>query len=79
MWGGEYSPAISDSHQAINRNYFMEGRVRNGSYKLSLGWGGLKQHDCCSGPHVLQPHGSLCGLKVLVGLGGEGGGREKWQ
>lgn len=42
---------------------------------LELG-GPLKQHDCCSGPRVLQTPVSLCGLKVLVGLGGEGGGRE---
>lgn len=41
-----------------------------------LGMGGLKQHNCCSGPRGLQPPGSLCGLKVLVGLGGEGGGRK---
>lgn len=38
--------------------------------------GEQKQHDCCSGPHVLQPPGSLCGPEVLVGIGGKGGGRE---
>lgn len=40
------------------------------------GLGGLKQRERCSGPRVLQAPRSLCGLRVLVGIGGEGGGRE---